>query len=770
MSLSPNIISFLPMLYVAWADEVLTEDEINVIKDKIDRQNWLNQEEKAQLSAWLNPVHSPSAREMQRWLKHMEVNAANFSGKEKLSLVQLGQEMASLEANGHEPGCKSEEAHKALNEIEEVLGVVSHEASRELMRQHQKEEPESLGAHPPILFDPKELQAYLEPTEQEIRNRVRNLIKDPSFALQIMPDKSEYREQVLKWTKAIADQGWGGISYPEIAGGKGDMRAYIAVFETIGYHDLSLLIKMGVQFGLWGGSVMNLGTEKHHKKYLKAVGSMALPGCFAMTEEGHGSNVRDIETVAVYNPDRETFTVNTPNGLAHKVYIGNAAEHGLMATVFAQLETLEEEHGVHAFVVELRDIDGNLKPGIRIEDCGEKLGLNGVDNGRIWFDQVEIPRENLLDRFATVDKDGTYSSPIANPSRRFFTMLGTLVGGRVCVPMGGLSAAKKGLTMAIRYALQRRQFGRDGEAETLIMQYQTHQMRLLPLLAKSFALHFAHQYMVERYVNSTEEDSRELEALAAGLKSVSTWHTTETLQTCREGCGGNGYLAENLFASLKADTDIFTTFEGDNTVLLQLVAKARLSNFSRQFHEHKVWGLVRFMAKEAAVSLSELNPITVRKTGKDHLLDPEFHLAAFRYRENRSVRTVANRLKSRIDDGVDSYDAMIQCQQHLVDMATYYIERVILEQFQKALDTCNNEQVRAVLTQVYNLYVLSSFDRDKAYWLEAGYMEGNKTKAIRRLMLEISQEMLPNLTALTDSFGIPEACMPAPMLRPERWG
>ena len=87
---------------------------------------------------------------------------------------------------------------------------------------------------------------------------------------------------------------------------------------------------------------------------------------------------------------------------------------------------------MHAFVVPIRE-DGEVLPGVRIEDCGRKLGLNGVDNGRIWFDGVRVPRTALLNQFADVTADGVYESPIENPNRRFFTMLGTLVQGRVCV-------------------------------------------------------------------------------------------------------------------------------------------------------------------------------------------------------------------------------------------------------------------------------------------------------------------------------------------------
>ena len=66
-----------------------------------------------------------------------------------------------------------------------------------------------------------------------------------------------------------------------------------------------------------------------------------------------------------------------------------------------------------------------MRPAIRIEDCGEKMGLNGVDNGRIWFDQVRVPRDALLNRYGERQPPtGVYSSPIENPEQRFFTMLG----------------------------------------------------------------------------------------------------------------------------------------------------------------------------------------------------------------------------------------------------------------------------------------------------------------------------------------------------------
>jgi len=286
-----------------------------------------------------------------------------------------------------------------------------------------------------------------------------------------------------------------------------------------------------------------------------------------------------------------------------------------------------KNHGVHALLVPLRDEEGNVLPGVRIEDNGYKMGLNGVDNARIWFDDVRVPRENLLNRFGDVDENGVYTSPIEDPSKRFFTMLGTLVGGRVFVPRAGLSAAKSGIAIAVKWALRRRQFGPSyTEPETLLLDYPSHQRRLMPLLAKSYALHFALRALTGLFLNRNEANIREVETLAAGMKAYSTWFTTSALQECREACGGKGYLSENRFDRLKADTDIFTTFEGDNTVLMQLVARGVMTRFRKAFSDEGVLGILRFVGSNIATDIMERNPIIVRKTDREHLLDGEFHL------------------------------------------------------------------------------------------------------------------------------------------------
>lgn len=760
------VLPFLPMLYVAWSDAVLTPSELRSIGKAVHGQGCLQPAELKMLKQWLDPKNPPSASQLQNWLTHIRDNSESLrstqAADKRYSLAELGialTQQDSADTNGT--------TRKALDEIEEILGVQSFEATAEILGSQslntnstgktQTRSPKSTE------FNAKALNLYLDGKHGRFRKKVRQFFTDPLLSLDRIPeDKDDYRELVFEWCKMCADQGWGALAFPKFAGGKNDVEKYLSLFEELGYHDLSLAIKFGVQFGLWGGSVYWLGTEKHHRKYLKDIGTLELPGSFAMTEGGHGSNVRDIETTATFDTNSDSFILHTPNELARKEYIGNAAVHAQAATVFAQLITNGESHGVHAFVVPLRDKKGHVLEGIRIEDNGRKMGLNGVDNGRIWFDSVVVPRENLLDKFGAVDKSGNYTSPIASQGRRFFTMLGTLVGGRVGVPAAGLSSAKLGLTIAIKYAQERKQFGPSGGEEISILDYSTHQRRLMPLLARSYAFHFGQRYSLQRYLNRTEKDDQEVEAIAAGMKSLCTWFTTETLQECREACGGNGYLWENRFADMKADSDIFTTFEGDNNVLLQLVAKTRLSQFKKSFGSMGFMSTVRFVADIAKTNITEMNPIVTRSIDSKHLLSRSFYLDAFRYREEYLLRLVAQRLSKRIKGGMDSYQAFIECQNMLVDMAKAYVERLILEQFIRGVKDAD-KSIQKPLRLMERLYALSMIEQNKAWYLENGYMEGRKTIYISKMVDELCLQARNNSSSFIDAFGIPEGLIKAPI-------
>lgn len=758
---NPNLYVFLPIFYMVWSDAILTPSETGAIQDIINKQQWLKDKERRFLMEYLNPATPPSPDQLKSWLD--EIRKVSLSENGRDSLIDIGIKLAKLHANGAGNDTLTKAA-KSLSQIEETLGVISRESAFTFLPESRKTLIQQQSTA--FTFDVKKLTQLLDGSNEAIIKKVKTIISDPAFKRIDTGDLGEYREKVLQWARHLAQQGFGGMAYPKEYGGLGDMAGYFSVMETLSYHDLSLVVKFGVQFGLFGMSVYFLGTEKHHRKYLKSIGTLELPGCFAMTETGHGSNVRGIETTATYHHTTKSFVIHTPKPEARKEYIGNAALHGHMATVFAKLILDGKDYGVGAFLVPLRDAGGKTLKGVTIEDCGRKMGLNGVDNGVIYFDNVTIPKENMLDKFAQVTEEGKFASPIASDNRRFFTMLGTLVGGRIGIPRSGLSASKTGLAIAIRYGDQRRQFGPEGGSEVPILNYRTHQRRLMPLLANTYALHFALQHLTNRFLKRTEEEMQEIEALAAGLKSFATWSTTQTLQECRECCGGKGYMSENRIDDLKNDTEIYTTFEGDNTVLMQLVAKSRLTEFKQEFSNMNLFSILNYVASQAKTSIQEKNPFTVRNTDDEHLLDPEFQLNAFAYRERAILTSAAKRLKSYIDDGLDSFDAFNQCQHHLVQVGFAYVEWVILDQFVQQVNNTSDPGCKAVLKKLCDLFALSQMEKNKGWYLENGYMESVKTKAIRkmvdRLCAEIRQEAVP----LVDAFAVPDSCL-APIAKGE---
>jgi acyl-CoA oxidase len=588
----------------------------------------------------------------------------------------------------------------------------------------------------------------------------------------------EHRARVADQANALAQQGRQRLGFEKAFGGGDDIGGQLTSFEMLGFADLSLMVKAGVQWGLFGSAVQALGTRAHHERYLPDIMSLDLAGCFAMTETGHGSDVQSLATTATYDEVAQEFVVHTPDDSARKDYIGNAARDGHLAVVFAQLVTRGQSHGVHALLVPIRDESGRPCPGVRIEDCGHKGGLNGVDNGRLWFDQVRIPRASLLDRYAQVARGGAYSTPIENTSRRFFTMLGALVRGRVCIGAAAGSATKLALTIAVHYGDVRRQFRAPGaDDEITLLDYLAHQRKLLPALATSYALHFAQGELtaelheVQSAGSHDELRQRELESHAAGMKAITSWHASTTIQACREACGGAGYLSVNRLTQLKADTDIFTTFEGDNTVLLQLVAKGMLTRYREEFGDLDMLGTARFLVDQVAEVVIErtsarglIERLRAAAPGRDEdadLRDRAWHVSLFAWREKHCLDGLARRLRKAADDDASPFDVVNQSQDHMLRAARAHVHRVVLESFVTAVDASDDPGVAALLNDVCDLYALAELESDRAWFLEHGRLTASVSKGLTRAVNELCAQLRPHAGLLVDGFGIPQTWLGA---------
>src|SRR5690606_27880341 len=176
-----------------------------------------------------------------------------------------------------------------------------------------------------------------------------DLLYDPSLTL------DEARARVLEQMRALVPTGIPAAGFRTEHGGLGDPGMAVTGIEMLAQFDLSLMVKAGVQWGLFGGAIENLGTARHHERYIRPLIDLDLLGCFAMTETGHGSDVQSLETTATYDPSTGEFVIHSPTESARKDYIGGAAAHARVAAVFARLITRGEDHGVHCFLVPIRD-------------------------------------------------------------------------------------------------------------------------------------------------------------------------------------------------------------------------------------------------------------------------------------------------------------------------------------------------------------------------------------------------------------------------------
>ncbi len=670
-----------------------------------------------------------------------------------------------------------------------------------------KSKSETVGKGPaklPATPDPavaKDLQKVLDGKYADERERVRAFLDDEFFRPQAGLPLDEAREAVLARLERLRDTGMPKGVFSADHGGTGEIGATLTGMEMVGHADLGVMVKSGVQWGLFGGAVEALGSERHMHLVPQII-NLDLLGCFAMTERGHGSDVQNLLTTATYDAETDEFVVHSPSLAAEKTYIGNAARHGRMAAVFAQLHTPGSatdanhdpaaSHGVHCILVPIRDEDGNPMPGVTLGDHGLKGGLPGVDNGTIMFDNVRVPRENLLNRFGDVDERGNYSSPIDSRNRRFFTMLGTLIRGRISVGAAAGAATRSSLTIALRYATRRRQFEGVPGNEKRLIEHRSHRLRLLPRLARSYALALLQNQIIARLdeqeslisagewdvAKPTEEQQwkqREMESRAAAVKAAATRHATDTIQACREACGGAGYMADNLLTIHKDDSDVFTTFEGDNTVLIQMVGKELITAYARGLSDLDPMGMLRFGVENVGDILLRRTPLarsvqtlidSVTDREETDIFDAGYQVKLFEDRESNLLKSLARRLsgakKMEVEDAVAAVDA---AQDHLIACGWARVDAMLLEALVEAEASLDDgSPVKDVFVQIRTLFALSVINDHSGWYQEQNVLNGLRTKAVRAAINDLVDSLGPWADVLVDAFAVPEALVSVPML------
>ena len=334
-----------------------------------------------------------------------------------------------------------------------------------------------------------------------------------------------------------------------------------------------------LQMSMFITTIREQANDEQKAYWMPQIEAWDIIGAYAQTEQGHGSNVRGLELQARWDPLKKEFELHSPTLTASKWWNGSLGRTATHAIVVAQVllpqtqvpsidasdnaEVQYVSHGPHPFIVQIRDKDTHQPlSGIVVGDIGPKYGYTSMDNGYMLFDHFRIPHSAMLARYSRVDPEtGTFQrtgSPVM--------VYGSLTNVRANIVTHARLVLARAVTIAVRYCSIRRQFkDRDAvdassEPETVVLDYPTVMIRVLPLLATTFALHYTGEAMYELYQRSRAkieagDDSplSELHNTSSGLKSLCTTYAADGIETCRRAMGGHGFGGGSGLVQINAE-------------------------------------------------------------------------------------------------------------------------------------------------------------------------------------------------------------------------
>ncbi|KIW67901.1 hypothetical protein PV04_07116 [Phialophora macrospora] len=516
------------------------------------------------------------------------------------------------------------------------------------------------------------------------------------------------------------------------------------------------------------------GTPQQHKLFLEKAEAYKIIGCYAQTELGHGSNVRGLETTATWNADDKTFTINSPSLTASKWWIGSLGKTANFAVVMAQLYIDGKNYGPHPFVVQIRDLKTHEPlPNVHVGDIGPKFGYNTMDNGFLLFKNVKVPHVNMLARFSGVDpQTNKYVRP-SNPSLVYGTL--TYIRSNIVLQAG--STLARGVTIATRYCAVRRQFqDRDVHepGENQVLNYTMVQIRLLPLLAATYALHFTGKSMINLYQENQKRMSAgdagklsdsnrgpgpeelnpgtdllaDLHSTSCALKAYGSTTAAEGLEVCRRACGGHGYSSFSGIGSWYADYLPTVTWEGDNYMLTQQVSRYLLKS-ARAVIAGKAGN------NDTTRILTEF--INRRDIGCafDVIGNDEDLVAAFAWR----VSFLTFEALRHRDEEKQSWNSL------LVDfyrLSTAHAQYMIVKNFHDALqDSETKRQIDGetitLLHKLFRLFALHTLEKEASeFYSSAAVTVRQITLARTKTVMKLLEEIRPHAVRLVDAWKFPD--------------
>ncbi|KAG0366530.1 hypothetical protein BC939DRAFT_444782 [Gamsiella multidivaricata] len=538
-----------------------------------------------------------------------------------------------------------------------------------------------------------------------------------------------------------------------------DLRLQQALFKAMTFYSESFSMRIYVHEMLFRQAFKLFGTAEQQDKWMDDIDKWRVIGCFAMTELGHSSNLRGLETTSTYDHATSEWIIHSPTLTSTKWWIGMSGETATHTVAICQTIVNGENHGINWFIVPLRDPKtGKLLPGVTCGDIGHKSSRQGLDNGWIQFTAVRIPRDYMLMRWASISPEGEFS-PSPNPVLSY----ATLIPERFTILGGSQVVLSNALTVAVRYGAVRRQGNHDEQ----ILDYQTHYTSLMPGVAFLYTLNVVDKVLMDKWEEVAayaQTDAvafmREIpdqHGISAGFKAALSWYVTEILESCRRACGGHAYSSYNAIAGLIGDYGVVTTGAGDNVVMMQQLARYLITALKWAQEGQEVVGSVSYFNDYKKIIAN----------GKVNLQDPrdlskhEVVIDILTWACAKKAADLGARLK---EAGKANFDQAWNANQtELVRLADIHAWRYYLILYQRGIEAHKGKSVYPMLVKIGQLMGTVALKRHLEMFLEEGYFDGSHAKQVRELFLDQCKDLRKDAVPLVDAWIIPDFVIKAPI-------
>ncbi|XP_063816635.1 peroxisomal acyl-coenzyme A oxidase 1 isoform X1 [Pseudophryne corroboree] len=596
-------------------------------------------------------------------------------------------------------------------------------------------------------FSPEIITHILDggPERTRRRREIESLvINDPSFQHEdpnFLSRSERYEVAIKKSAQMVQKMRQHGISDPE----------EIYWFKSFVHRGRPE--PLDLHLGMFLPTLLGQATPEQQERLFMPAWNLEIIGTYAQTEMGHGTHLRGLETTATYDPSSQEFILHSPTVSSIKWWPGGLGKTSNHAVVLAQLYTQGECKGLHAFIVPIRQLGTHEPlPGVTVGDIGPKFGFDETDNGFLKFDKFRIPRENMLMKYAQVEPDGTYVKPLSDK-----LTYGTMVFIRSMIVGDSARSLSRACTIAVRYSAVRHQSEiRPGEPEPQILDFQTQQYKLFPLLATAYAFQFVGSYMNQTYHRITGDihqgnlsELPELHALSAGLKAFTTWVASTGIEECRMACGGHGYSRCSGIPDIYVTFTPACTYEGENTVMMLQTARFLFKSYTAAVSGEQVGGMVSYLND---VSLQRVQAQPLAHRSATDINDLSSLVEAYKQRAAWLVVAASKSVHSDLKRGKRKEDAWNKNTVDWVRATEAHCHYVVVKLFVDKLSEILDVASHRILSSLCLLYALHGISRNTGDFFQAGILTTFQVEQVQQRIKDLLSVIRPNAVALVDAF------------------